>query len=305
MMEAAASYQWNLSQPRQRGQGAHSYVWKMARLGKEAGFNEDQIFSDIRRVLDHRVSDKEIDTAIGTAEHHTGTPRPTAHPVFKDAAATLRNILAQAPTGDEADIHDASPIRLHDEPKYDAVLLLKTLFKRTERLFIGGPYDTENKTAEDWITLSENGVELGPHMITNALSGTPAPKKSGDGQTLRGDFNVTTYRHCVVEFDSLPRTDQLRFWAAVKLPIVALIDSGGKSIHAWVDVQKLAQVETFDQWTTNIKQRLYEKILTPLGVDPQCSNPARLSRLPGHYRTEKQAYQRLLWLSPEGKPICS
>jgi hypothetical protein len=107
----------------------------------------------------------------------------------------------------------------------------------------------------------------------------------------------------MAEFDTLSREDQIRFWSAVKLPIVALIDSGRRSIHAWIDVQKLATVETSDQWETEIKGRLYDRLLTPLGVDGACSNPARLSRLPGHYREEKQAWQRLLWLSPEGRSI--
>jgi hypothetical protein len=108
----------------------------------------------------------------------------------------------------------------------------------------------------------------------------------------------------MAEFDGLCREDQIRFWSAVKLPIVALIDSGGKSIHAWLDVQKLAKVETPEQWQSEIKGRLYDRILTPLGVDSACSNPARLSRLPGYFRSEKQAWQRLLWLSPEGRPVC-
>jgi hypothetical protein len=85
---------------------------------------------------------------------------------------------------------------------------------------------------------------------------------------------------------------------------VALIDSAGKSIHAWLDVQKLAPVSTSEEWEKNIKNRLYDRLLTPLGVDGACSNPARLLRLPGHFREEKGKYQRLLWLSPEGRPIC-
>jgi hypothetical protein len=136
------------------------------------------------------------------------------------------------------------------------------------------------------------------------LTGTPATSKTADKTTLRGDNNVKAFRHCLAEFDNLTREEQFRFWSAVKLPIVALIDSGGKSIHAWIDIQKLATVTAPDQWQAQIKGRLYDQILTPLGVDGACSNPARLSRLPGHYRTEKGKFQKLLWLSSGGKPIC-
>ena len=85
------------------------------------------------------------------------------------------------------------------------------------------------------------------------------------GIHLRGDGNVKAFRHCLVEFDTLSREDQIRFWSAAKLPILALIDTGGKSIHAWLDVQKLFNVSTSEQWDQNIKIGLYEKALIPLG----------------------------------------
>jgi hypothetical protein len=115
-MEAAERYQWNYNRPRQRGQGAHSYVWLMAKLGKESGYSEDRIFNDVRHVLDNRVSNKEIDQAIGTAKNHTGTPRPAAPPIVKDGAATLLRIIAQGTISDEADLWECSPIRLWEAP---------------------------------------------------------------------------------------------------------------------------------------------------------------------------------------------
>ena len=92
------------------------------------------------------------------------------------------------------------------------------------------------RTASEWIAFFEAGGTAGPYIIVNPLSGEAAPKKDGDGDTYRGDGNVKTFRHCLVEFDNLTREDQIRFWSAAKLPVLALIDSGGKSIHAWLDV---------------------------------------------------------------------
>jgi len=187
----------------------------------------------------------------------------------------------------------------------DSIILLETLFKPDALVFIGDRHDSDIiRTAKEWIQEFRNGGAVAPFIIINPLNGIPVPKKTGDGNTLRGDANVSEYRFCMAEFDNLSREDQIRFWSTVKLPIVALIDSGGKSIHAWIDVQKLATVETAEQWESEIKSRLYDRILTPMGIDSACSNPARLSRLPGHYRKEKQSWQRLLWLSSEGKPIC-
>jgi hypothetical protein len=191
----------------------------------------------------------------------------------------------------------------------DAILLLETLYKPTDLVWIGdrhqpGIIGDTIRAAEEWGDSVEKDGAPAPFILINPLNGIPVPTKTGDKTTLRGDGNIAEYRYCMAEFDGLCREDQIRFWSAVKLPIVALIDSGGKSIHAWLDVQKLAKVETPEQWQSEIKGRLYDRILTPLGVDSACSNPARLSRLPGYFRSEKQAWQRLLWLSPEGRPVC-
>lgn len=190
----------------------------------------------------------------------------------------------------------------------DAILLLETLFATNDLIWIGERYQAGKigdtiRTAEGWIAYFKAGGRTASHIILNPLSGIPTVKKSGDGETLRGDGNVATYRFCMAEFDTLNREDQIRFWSAIKLPLCALIDSGGKSLHAWIDVSKLAEVETPEQWQSEIKYQIYDRILTPVGVDAACSNPARLSRLPGHYRSEKQAWQRLLWLSPEGRTV--
>jgi len=182
------------------------------------------------------------------------------------------------------------------------------LYEDDDLIFIGeamspGIMDVNIKTAKQWREYLKTGGKTGPHFCINPLNGIPSQKKNGDGTTLRGDANVKTYRYCLIEFDCIDRESQIKFFSAIKLPIRALIDSGNRSIHALIDVQKLATVQTADDWQYHVKGRLYDQILAPMGIDAACSNPARLSRLPGHYRTENQAWQRLLWLSPEGRPI--
>jgi len=276
----------------------------------------DRIFSDIRRAVPkgaRQISDREITDAINKAlaDHNGGTftPRPRLKPAVQDGKAALQKIIDQGKINDSVDLWESSQVRLLGEVKDDAVLLLKTLYAPTDLLWIGERQDAgilgeTIRTAGEWIIHFSKGGKAGPHIIPNPLNGTPTIRKTGDGETCRGDGNIRSYRFCIAEFDNLTRESQIRFWSAIRLPLVSLIDSAGKSVHAWIDVQKLASVTTAKQWATEIKGRLYGAIMTPLGVDPACSNPSRLSRLPGHYREEKQAWQRLLWLSPEGRPIC-
>lgn len=297
------------------GANCHGWIMSMANLGIMAGKDPQEIDADLRRAIPpgkRRLPNNEIPDAIHKAiqDHNGGTftPRPRPEPVVKDGKAALQGIINSAKIKTEADLWESSPVRLWDEPQGDPVLLLETLYDPTDLIWIGernqaGIIGKTIMAVRDWIAYIRCAGKTGPHIIPNPLTGTPAIKKTGDGETYRGDGNISSYRYCMAEFDSLSREDQIRFWSSVKLPIVALIDSGGKSIHAWLDVQKLAQVETSDQWATEIKGRLYDAILAPMGVDAACSNPARLSRLPGHYREEKQAWQRLLWLSPEGRSV--
>lgn len=295
------------------GNGCHGWILSTANLGTFAGVTPEQMFADIRQAIPRgkrRVADREIHEAIqkATSEHTSGTykPQPKPAPLVQDSQATLRRLIASGTINNEADLWEASPTRLADEPQYDAPLFLESMFQPDDLLFIGdrleaGVIGRNIRTQEQWIQFFQDGGQAGLFIIINPLSGQPAPKKSDDGQTLRGDNNVHAFRYCMAEFDNLSREDQIKFWSAVRLPIRALIDTGGKSIHAWLEVSKMAVVETLADWQAHIKGKLYDRGLTPLGVDSACSNPARLSRLPGFFRQEKKNWQRILWLSPEGR----
>jgi len=314
-MNALHRYRATLEEIPPPGRGCHVSLLSAANRGILAGLDGEKIFEDIRGHIPsgiRRVSDREIQEAINKAlnDHNAGTftHQQRSAPIVRDGKVALQRIINQGQYNNDAALMEASPIRLPDEPDRAATLFLSTLYKPDDLVWIGdrlqaGIRGTTIRSRNEWIAYYRNGGTKSPHIILNPLSGLPAPKKNGDGTTLRGDANILSYRFCLVEFDTLSRADQIRFWSSVKLPIVVLVDSGNKSIHAVIDVQKLAKVENAEQWQARIKGDLYERMLVPLGVDGACSNPARLLRLPGYFREEKKAWQRLLWLSPEGRRI--
>lgn len=281
----------------------------VANHGVHAGLEPDEIFRKIRAAVPggrRRVTDGEIIRAVDKAlrDHRRGswTPAPRPAPVIRDGETALRTIIETGPVSEEVDLWESSPIRLWDEPQHDPAALLKALYEPCDTIFIGERHDAgvigkTVRTRDEWLAHFQAGGETAPHFIINPLTGRPAPTRDGERETLRGDGCVSVFRFALVEFDHLTRQDQIRFWTAIRLPIVALVDSGGKSIHGILDVQKIAPVKTLEEWTINIRGRLYDQILKPLGVDMACSNPARLSRLPGHFREEKRTYQRIIWLS--------
>lgn len=106
------------------------------------------------------------------------------------------------------------------------------------------------------------------------------PKSNG------ADKDVTAYRHVLVESDELSKDRQERILRDSGLPIAALLDSGGNSIHAWVRVD----AETLAQFHER-REKVWAS-LPGFEIDLANKNPSRYSRCPGGLRGE--TVQRLI-----------
>jgi hypothetical protein len=89
--------------------------------------------------------------------------------------------------------------------------------------------------------------------------------------------------------------------AAAPLPIVAIIASGNRSLHAWLCVD--AADETAWRATAAV---VFDRF-TPAGFDRACATPSRLGRLPGFTRPTDTGTgeQKLLYVTtrPKAKGI--
>lgn len=95
--------------------------------------------------------------------------------------------------------------------------------------------------------------------------------------------DVTAYRHVLVEFDedaegkTIPKDRQLGVMLASGLPITAILDSAGKSLHAWVRIDA-ASLEEYNRRAAVVYSIFPD-------IDGQNHNPNRLSRCPDGLRT--------------------
>lgn len=299
------------------GAGCHTSLLGMANLGALAGIPSFTVFQDIRAAIPHgrrRVGDNEIRAAVqkafaenapiepetGNRAHTHARPAPPPPPPF-DGKRYLAELLRRSAGATEADLWEASPCRIDWAPGADdALALLSMFYDPEETLFIGDVYGKHVLPVSEHIGRIEAG-NIPPHIIPNPLDGREHETASGTS-SFRCDAAVSAFRFAVVEFDELPRQDQTAFWYSIVmdalLPVAALIDSGGKSIHAWLGVN-LPDIEA---WNREVRDGLYHGItgrMTLLGADRACQNPSRLSRLPGHFRREKGAMQRLLYFNPQ------
>jgi len=295
--------------PAPGGGGAHRSLFTAGCLGCRAGLTSEQVCEDLREKIPEGtriVSDKEIAEGVqaGFAEVQGGSEAPVRPPplVSPDQFAKMVTMGRGATA---AAISAKSPWPVDGQPWEVTCRFLNALYGKEELLFIGddkvpGVLGDSICSSDEWKSrlMSVRDVPW-PKIIMNPLTGEPAPKRGGEGMTLRGDACVSSYRLVLLEMDSVPIEDQLAFWAVASLPIVALIHSGGKSLHGWVRVSCADARE----WEVEIKNRLFPQVFEPLGFDGACKNAARLSRLPGHWRKDKEARQELLWLAPGGKAV--
>ena len=224
---------------------------------------------------------------------HRRAARPVIGPPF-DGVAVRTQLVTESQGAGPGDLVKLSPLPVD---RMTAGELLYTLYAPGECLFVGGPYDTHVLPVEK-LTQHPERLANAPHIIPNPLTGRRHETKSGKLST-RCDAAVKAYRFAVVEFDDVTKAEQYAFWLTVirreLLPVTALIDSGRKSIHAWLRVD----LPDRDAWGSQVGHKLYDKytgMLTLLGADPACKNPSRLSRMPFHVRKETGAVQRLLYL---------
>lgn len=109
------------------------------------------------------------------------------------------------------------------------------------------------------------------------------------------DEDITILRFVLLESDILPPDLQLSFFAKLKLPIAAIVSSGGRSFHVWVKVDCGG--------LANYRQMVEEmlSLLKCFGIDQANKNPSRMSRLVGVQRLIRavgDGRQRLLYLNP-------
>lgn len=223
-----------------------------------------------------------------------------------DPATRVENWL-KGFRADLVDTWEASSIRPPDNWRLDGVCLLEYLYRPDEQLNVVIDYtlDADGKakpqgrgrtmTRDEWLARLREGPvesEAGAWLRMNPL----------DGQGI-ADANVATHRFCLLESDVLPVDLQLSVFARLKLPVAAILTSGGRSFHCWVAVD----ATDADDYRMQVGKLL--SILAPLGIDPKNKNPSRLSRLPGAQRkigAVDCGKQRILYLNPnppEGRRI--
>jgi RecA-family ATPase len=174
------------------------------------------------------------------------------------------------------------------EEKVDGIKdLLRTCFKESEWICIGDTF--ENEDGEHKPT---GGTTYKREVLLETLEKRSIQKMFGDPEGIyirvnpvvedgKDNKDVTAYRHVLVEFDrdadgnNIPK--ELQYGAILDsgMPISAVLDSGNKSIHAWIKVDAADKAEYKER-----VNRVWDHF-EHLHLDQQNRNESRYSRCPG------------------------
>lgn len=106
-----------------------------------------------------------------------------------------------------------------------------------------------------------------------------------NGQGVKND-DVADYRFALVESDSIPVAQQNGIIHDLRLPVAALVFTGGKSLHAIVRIEAGSYKEYRER--VEFLYKICDK--NGLHVDRNCRNPSRLSRMPGVMRNGRKQF---------------
>ena len=154
--------------------------------------------------------------------------------------------------------------------------------------------DKSDVTQNHHLPTGENGVWFLPQPV----SGEFLPNPRLDGKLSRRSVEaITAWRYAVLESDEADADDWLRCLVQMPFRIASICESGGRSIHALVQLDAASKAD-WDKLMGPIKP-----VLITLGADRGALTAVRLSRLPQAMRGDR--CQRLLYLNPQpsGVPI--
>jgi hypothetical protein len=280
-----------LNEPPVMEGGRHEDILRRSLQLVANGWTDGRIYDAIERIYpigsgdSRKVTEREILDAIRGARAKSPTPTGSngnsghgsndTKPTIEVRRYEPANRAEALPT----DLANTTPIQF-----------LNRIFNPGELVCINLPDDDGTARSKRlWLTLdgSEDMGE-GAEQFTTACESHDAgvwfvinPMKSNAN---REDANVADFRYLLVEMDKKGGDKETQFSNLKNsgLPIAAIYDSGNKSIHG------LVRIDAKDAAEFRQRQEIVYAYLEKMGIDPQCKNPARISRLPGCRRGDSR-----------------
>lgn len=220
-------------------------------------------------------------------------PCLTARPVPKPCRVNLLDRIKEDFPASVADLWESSPVRCDDDLD-DAHAFLR-LYPAAAVLWIANDV---RKTGRPEHTLYFRTREEREAEKFTAPGTRIAPSSFKPGSISRKQENVTQHLFAVIESDDIGEgkkyANKDEFCSLIRWlregcgwQLAAVVDSGGKSLHAWFRHPGYAELTQLEEYAD------------ALGLDEKFSEPSQPWRLPGVKREGSDTRQRLLFLDLE------
>jgi hypothetical protein len=285
-----------IASPPAHGGGVHQWLFKVARQ-LHAHRDEQSIIDLLTAAVDgcgRHVPHTEIVAAVSDAKSCAWTPGSTSssearspRPKWPKVSASARTAAIQSASMDLASLWEASPIRCVSG-EIDAEWIIDELFPGNPLLCVGHASDNFKTAPREALRGHLSEMSL---IVPSPMSALKGARKS-DGKLSGHTLDNTGPRHYLVtEFDSGSQDEQAALIWRLKgyAPLVAVVHSGGKSLHAWWHCQGV---------DTAVVHRFFAFAVS-LGADPTTWTRSQFVRLPEGWRADKQARQACFYLNTE------
>lgn len=202
---------------------------------------------------------------------------------------------------------------VYDPASLDAEAFLSLLYGSNEKVVVFTNEFSQGQAIWPDEPLPTRG-RCGVWYLAQPVDGLyhPNPRNKGE-MSRRSEESVTAWRWMVLESDEAPPREWLGAIAQLPLRIAAIYSSGGRSVHALVQVDAKTK-KHWDDLKAAMAPGLRFLILN--GADKGVLSAVRLTRLPGCWREGKESkggytrypapkLQKLLYVNPrpEARPL--
>ncbi len=287
------------------------------------GVPDQEIYQLLRNHYPPEKTDREIWDAIRGAHaknpqplqrqnvNLTYSPKPKTDQVTPEQALCNARQFLRGLGVSEREVSERSIVPISTLEK-GCINLFENLYSEDEYVNIvckfSQPEDKPNKANPYGPGLSKNRDGWLDYFKTEGIPQSragawirPNPcKERGTGKDgAYQDADITAFRFLLIESDCLPLDTQLPLLCSLRIPIAAIIYSGGSSYHAWV------RVGCMDKSDFAVQAERIIGMLSRFGIDRSNKNPSRMARLPGASRiigAQNGGEQRLVYLNPSPRP---
>jgi hypothetical protein len=258
-------------------QQMHKSLFCLACLSRDAGYDiprtRELVMAYASGGSGRQVPLREVDSAVQMAFSQSPSKRSIQ---FPEACPRLIAEVSQF----------KAPVPYPVHPEEPPEFFLRQMFSPTDLLCIGATaFAMDTRPLQDW----EGMLRPMQFLVPSPMISETGPRKQDGQPSFHAESNTGTRKFLITEFDGPDRPTQMALLRSLAargpLLLAALVDSAGKSLHAF--------------WRAHSDEHTNFEFFSHacrLGADPRLWLRSQFARLPGGTRSGKR--QEVLFFQP-------